>query len=399
MKAGLTYILVIALIILSCKVAVTQTKEDLEKQKRKALQEIKYINQLLEQTKECKNASRHNLALINEKIALRNKIITNTANQLKLIKNNIRKNESGIQTLETKLEKLKKEYAKMIYYAYKHHNSYNRLMFILAAEDFNQAYMRIRYLQQYAVYRRKQAALIVQTQDSLSKEVQALTRMKAEKNALIEKQKDEYVELAEEKKELNKNIDNIKENEKNLLARLRTQQQETKRLQAEIERIIREEAKKSAGTEDYASTPEAALLSGNFLNNRGKLPWPTGRGKITSRYGKYNHPVYPEIELNNNGIDISTTKNSVVNAVFDGVVIRVASMGGFHKVVIIRHGEYLTIYANLSNVIVNENEKVKSGQPIGTVFTDPVNNNSIIHLELWHQKEALNPEKWLVQFK
>jgi len=399
-----TYLLSL-IILLSGNYAVSQKLKQLESKKKKTLEDINYTNKLLNETKEGRKDSYNKLVILNKKISLRNNLISDIKNEISIIDTKIRDNTEVIRSLESDLNRLKDEYAKMIYYAYKNKNSYDRLIHILASDDFNQAYRRLKYLQQYTAFRRKQSNLIMATQEVLNKKIAKLEARKEQKEQLIKSRHDEAVILSLEKSEQSKVLNKLQSRESELKKKLEQQRKTAAQLNREIEKIIAEEARKAAerakasgSSKVFELTPEERLISDNFENNKGRLPWPTERGIITGTFGEHEHPVLKGIIVRNNGVDICTTKGATARAIFDGVVSKVVSIPGAHKAVIIRHGEYLTVYSNLREVIVKPEEKVKAKQSIGTIYTDANDGNkTALHIEIWKQNTKLNPAHWLTK--
>ncbi len=379
-----------------------QTKAELERRKRQNYKDIKFTNQLLKQTKKKKNISYNRLLLINSKIRTRKNLISNINSEIELIDYELKANQSELFGLTEDLEKLKDEYARMIYYSYLHKNSYNKIMFILAADDFNMAYRRLKYFQQYSEQRQKQAELILETKAEIKQKLDLLQLMKAEKNDLLLDKKTENKELLAEKDEQKKSFNKIKIEEKKLKRKLNKQYRIAQNLQKEIERIIEEEARKAAAKQRNSSagffklTPEEKLIATNIEKNKNHLPWPTKRGVITGSFGEHPHPVIRGVKVKNDGIDISTNSGAVARSIFEGTVSRVITVPGAHKTVIIRHGNYLTVYSNLKEVIVKQGDKVKTKQTIGVIYTDKANENkTVLQFQIWKENKKLNPEFWL----
>ena len=254
------------------------------------------------------------------------------------------------------------------------------MVFIFSAEDFNQAYRRIKYFQQYGTYRRTQAELITSTQDKLSLKEQYLERQKAEQQNLLGQEKSEKLQLENEQLEIDNTIQDLSQKEKELKATLRAKQKAINELEKAIADIIAEEirlaeerARANAGTttsSGFALTPEEKLLSEDFSNNKGKLPWPTERGIVSNTFGEHQHPVLHRVKVKNNGIDILTAEGEYARAVFNGEVTRVISVPNFNNVVIVRHGEFLTVYSNLDEVLVSKGQRVTTKQQIGRIYTN-----------------------------
>lgn len=380
-----------------------QTKKELQRKNKKLQEEIKLSNRLLQETKKDKALSLDVLLKLNSKIDSRSGLIANINAQLGLIAKEIKTNEHIIVSLEQDLSRLKEEYAKMIYYAFKHKTNYDKMMFVLASESFNQAYKRLKYIQQYAAYRKSQVAEIITTRDALKTQIEQLRLAKQEQSGLIVVQQKEQQKLLTEKEQREKTVQQLKSKEQELKNKIKAKQQKARKLQKAIQRIIEEEirkareaAKKSGSKEQgFPLTPEALKLSNSFSANKGKLPWPVLEGVITERFGKHPHPVLQGIVVNNNGIDISTTKGATARAIFDGEVSSVVVIPGEGKVVMVRHGEYLSVYSYLNNVFVQKGDKVITKQRLGTLISDTGKDKTALHLEIWKGMTKLNPEYWI----
>jgi len=391
------YFIIIFSVLLSFS-GFSQNKRSLENLKRKKQKEIAYTNKLLKQTRQNKRKSFNALILINNQINNRKQLIKTIQKEINKINNRIEENNIIITSMSNDLKQLQKEYAKLIYYAWKNKNSYSRVMFILSSKNFDQAYKRLQYLQQYTSFRKKQAEAIKQIQLLLLDKIQDLTEKKKQKENLIKSQKNEAVKLSSEKTEKAEIIKSLKQKENELLKKLRKQKRDAKKLQRKITRIIEEEAKKAAArakkTGKYALTPEEKLISTNFGANKGRLPWPTERGIITSTFGKHQHPVLKEVTIMNDGVDISTTPGSFARAIFDGEVVRVLKISNY-TVVMIKHGQYYTVYTHLTEVLVSRGDKVKAKQKIGLIYTDKEDNKTTVNLQIWNGSKKLNPSKWI----
>jgi septal ring factor EnvC (AmiA/AmiB activator) len=376
-----------------------QTKAELEKKKKKTEEEIAYTNKLLKETRDFQKSSYNNLLLINKNIASRREMIQNLNYEIELTDKRIRETEELIKMMSEDLERLQKNYAEMIRIAWKNKNKYNDLMFILSAKDFNQMYLRMKYMQQLSSYRERQLKAINSVKTIMDIQVQKLEKVKKQKQDLINNVRSEEDKLTNEMKEQEKIISNLKKQEQNLLKKLKEQQKQMASIQKEIEKLIAEENKRTSGstTGKYKLTPEEKLVSDKFGNNKGRLPWPVERGVITVRFGRQSHPVLANIEIDSKGVDISTTSGSDARAVFEGEVRRIFAVPGGHNAVIIRHGEYLSVYTNLSKVYVKSGEKVVAKQAIGKIHTDENDNKTILHLEIWQGNVPLNPETWLAK--
>jgi len=383
------------------------SKTDLQNEKKQIEAEMAYTNQLLSKTRANRQSSMDVLAILQQKIRQRERLISTLKAQLVLIEQDIELTDDSIFGLSVELKKLKEEYAKMIYYANRNRNAYDRLVFIFSADDFNQAYRRIRYFQQYSAYRRTQATLITSTQDELSRKELELEEQKAEQQNLLAREESEKTQLEKEKLDVNQTVTDLGQRERQLKSDLRAKEKAVAELEKAIADIIAEEirlaeeraraeaASTTTSSGGFALTPEEKLLSEDFANNKGKLPWPIERGVVSSTFGEHQHPVLKRVKVNNNGIDILTSEGEYARAVFNGEVTRVISVPNFNNVVIIRHGEFLSVYSNLDEVLVSKGQKVSTKERIGKVYTNRNENKTKLHFEIWQAKELKNPALWL----
>jgi len=393
------------LIFLLSVAAFGQTdKEKLQKTKKQLEDEIRYTNDLLEKTKQSKQVSMERLKILNQRIRSREALIATINTELGQIDMNIQVENVELDRMSQQLKALKTDYARMICHAYRTMNGRNKLMFIFSAKDFNQAWQRIKYYQQYSEYRRRQAERIESTTHVIDSQRKDLEAKKQEKLTLFETQQKEKVKTVKE----------LSSKEKQLIATLKTKQQAAARLQYEIEKLIsaeisasEERMRRSEGKEKkpashivsgpatYEMTPSERNLSSSFAANRGRLPWPCDRGFISGTFGEHPHPVLERVKVKNNGVDITTQPNAQVKAVFNGKVSKIMSFPNLNNVVIVRHGEYLTVYSNLEIVSVKEGQEVTTRQAIGKVQTNVDEQKTELHFEIWKGKIIQNPESWL----
>lgn len=388
--------------IISFNCVFSQSRQELERQKIQNEKDILYTNELIAKTEKNKKDSYSKLLLINSKIKTREKIISDINSEIKVIENQIREQEELISNLEKDYEDLKAEYAKIITHFYKNRNNYDRIMFILASDNVNVAFKRIKYLQQYSHYRTTQAEQLLQTKQEIEIQLAALKQFHTSKENLLAEHKTETDELNREKSDQNVIIQQLDKQKTELKKKLDEQVQLANKLQREIEKVIAEEIKKTkkSNLNVFQLTPEEKKLADSFISNKSKLPWPTERGVITGFFGENPHPVLKGVFIRNDGIDISTTEGSYIRSVFDGNVTRVFVIPGAHKTVIIRHGNYLSVYSNLSEVFVKQGDKVKTKQTIGRIFTDKEDDNkSVLQFQIWKENQKLNPQDWLARIK
>jgi len=384
----------------------SQTRQKLEKQREYNLQKIQYTNKLIKINKKNRKLSYNKLLLINQKVKIRKDIINSISDEIKSLNNSIETYQEIIIGLEADLNKIKKEYEKIIYYSFLHHSKYDKLMFILASDNVNTAFKRLKYFQQYSKYRKKQADKIKSTKQEIGNKIVELAKLKDDRNKLLAQEINEKSKLISEKQNKDRELKLLANKDKELKARLKKQNKIARKLQKEIARIIEEEARKAAeklknnSNDFFQLTPEEKLISNNFSKNKYRLPWPTERGIITVEFGEQPHPFLKGIKIRNDGVDISTTEGSIVRSIFEGVVSRVFVITGAHKTVIIRHGNYLSVYSNLKDVIVHQGDKVKTKQTIGVVYTDnDKDHKTVLQFQIWKNIVKLNPADWLANAK
>lgn len=391
-------ILFLSLLVLSVSIC-GQNRKELERKRTVLLEEISETEDILNSVKQNRTESLEKLNLLDKKISLRNSLISNLNSEVISVDVKISELEKTTQSLNADIKNIKAEYARMIYLAYLNRSSSNELMFILSASSISQAYMRVKYLQQYSDYRKKQIAVINGVQTSLNNQIIELGVVRSDKIRLLEHQEKENVTLKAEMDEKSKTVKVLKLKEKELDKKLKAQSQKAERLSQEIDRIIKAEIASRSKSEKITKKimVEDNSLSNNFRENMGKLPWPIDRGVITKGFGRYRDPVYKNVEIDNKGIDISAVANSEVHAIFDGEVSDKLYIPGFNYAVIINHGKFYTVYQNLVEVNVSKRDKVKTHQIIGKVATDSDSKSSVLHVQIWEQRKPLNPELWLLK--
>jgi septal ring factor EnvC (AmiA/AmiB activator) len=389
-----------------------QSLEELRKKKEKTNEQIKYTTRLLDEAKTNEKKTLNKYNILNKQIELRTSLITGINSEVGVLGEFIDQNAWLVSSLNSDLDELKKEYAKMIVFARKNQTNYSKVLFLLSSNSFNQAYKRMMYLRQYTEYRKKQAELIIWIHDLIEAKVKKLVVQKTEKEILLENKKKEADKLGKEKKQQGQYLNSLQEKQKDFKKKLREQQQIENQLSREIQKIIEEEVRKSMerakekakqtgkpeGTLKYEMTPEEKLASGQFEQNKRRLPWPVERGVITDHFGVHDHAVLKNIQVKNNGVDISTARGSTARAVFAGEVSRVFMVTGGNYAVIIRHGKYLTVYSNLVNVRVKSGDKVSIKETIGTIGTDNEDGNkTVLKFQIWKENVKLDPEDWIAR--
>lgn len=367
-------------------------KEILFSKKRQIEKEIELTNKLLEDTRSKKSNTINELKLYRSKLIQRNRLIEQLGNEISRLDEEILSNQKTLESLKKDLVKVKREYANLIYHAFKNRNANLNFMYLLASDDINQFYIRFKYLQQYKEYRYKQVELIKKLNLVIELKIVELVQKRREKTDLINKELAERATLINETKQTDRIVTVLSKKEEDLKKELRQKEKIAKKLEKEIEDVIKSEAKRSRFD---ALTPGDKIISNDFSKNMGRLPWPTEQGVITDRYGEHPHPVIKNLLVRNNGIDISTVKGSRARTIFEGEVSKIFSIKGANTTVIIRHGNFYTVYHNIVNVTVKVGEAVSLNQFLGDVYSDPESNETILHLEIWKELEKQNPEKWL----
>ena len=391
-------VLLLIIFLLAAIAYPQQTRQNLEEQRRQVLREIEETNRLLRVTVRDQEQSVSKLNLLNAQFAQYNRLISSINTEITYTDRQINTMTNEIKKDSAVIEQMKIEYVKLLVQAYKNRGQYNKLIYVLSAKDFNEAYRRMKYFQQYSDYSKKQVEEIKLKQEELSAAVEQLRIHKADNEQLRAEQRRESTKLQEVKQELDHEISNLKSQEQKLRTKLAEQQQRDRKFQAEISRLISEAAKKQGTTVENLHerlTPEQRLISNNFRANRGKLPWPTERGIITGKFGTSRHEVIQTIQVDNIGIHITTVANAEVRAVFDGEVTNVGGIPGVNLFVLVRHGNYFTVYLNLVDVTVKQGDKIKLKQTIGKVYTERGVQTAVLQFQIYEGANKQNPELWL----
>lgn len=393
-----------------------KTKEQLQKEITALQKEIETANKLLKETSKNKEATLGQVSLMDKRIKDRQKLINAYDEQVKALDRSIRQGESNIGKLNGELRKLRGEYSKMVQFAYRNKSRYDQLEFMFASEDFNQAMRRMRYIQQFADARKTKMEQIAATQKKVSDEVEYNRKAREEQAALLAESQAQQDAMKKEKEELNTQVRQLKKQEGNIQQSIKDKQAQAKKFQKQVDDIIAEEIRKAneraakeakaknpktgnatAKTDKMALTPAEKVLSTSFSANKGKLPWPVERGVVANSYGKHQSAISDKVTVTNNGVDIATTEGAKARSVFDGVVVTVVKPSASNIGVIIRHGDYFTVYSQLDEVYVNRGDKVKTKQDIGRVHTDRTEGKTEVHFELRQGTECLNPSIWLAK--
>ena len=452
MRKCVRSIFCLVLLLLSISLsAQTNRKTELEQQKIRLLDEIELANKILEETRESRASSLGSIETVEQKLRLRQNLVRTLDRETELLTEEMDQLQEDIDTMQVEISRLKEEYAEMIRQAYKSRSKQSRLMFLMSSQSFNQAIRRLEYLKQYSDFRRRQVEEIKKTEIELNEKIAELAEQKTKKEALRTQLEQERNTLLAEREEQKKNIAQLQDKEKEITSELKEKQARAKKLENEIQRIIAAEIRRAKdkairqGIEEeaqrvgliagkdytnrtnnrdlksliekkkkelraankpveeskpaptYGLTPEATKLAASFTANRSLLPWPVKRGIVVANFGPQRHPVAKSVVLNNNGIDIATEKGSTALASFDGEVTSILRIPAEGFVVFVKHGNYFTIYKNLSELYVKSGDKVTARQELGKILTNEADGKTVLHFELWKETQVLDPLPWLAR--
>ena len=376
-----------------------QNRKELEEKRKQLLEEINRTNTQLEKTKKDKALALDRYFALQNQIQKRQKLVKNLHSEIKSADLTIEQSKNVMGSLNSDLERLRREYASTMRTALRHRMGNSMALFLFSSKDFKDAFQRWQYIRQYYHYRQRQTALILKTQKNLLQKTEELEKAKVEKAKLLTVQQQQQATLNVELADKDRLVKSLKSNESKLITDLNKQQKAHDQLNKAIEDIIRTEiAKKkkdARNPETLASAKEEAAedlaLSGDFKQRRGKLPWPVSNGVVTKQFGTQPHPTLKGLKINNNGIDIRTDKSLDVYAVFEGTVVGTQFVPGYQNMVIVQHGQYYTVYSNLEELTVKRGDAVNTKQIIGRVSAEKPE----LHFEVWREKERMNPVGWI----
>ena len=378
------------LILISVFPAFAQKKAQLQKEKQQNLEKIKEVEKIIDETSAKKKSSIGQLNALNQQITEQEKLVKSIKGEVDLLDGEIADNNDIIVALENDLDRLKKEYASMLFAAQKANNSITRLTFLFSAKSFDQLVMRMRYMEQYSETRVLQAQQISKVQEELSGQVKEIRVRREEKNKLFTEQVAANENLSLMKKKQNTMVRSLEKEER----KLRRDLEDTKKAVARLDKLIDEIIKEELAAAARSNKSESVALSNSFEENKAKFTWPVSSGFVSQKFGRQNHPVLKGIIQQNNGVNIQTQENEKVKTIFEGEVRRVAFIQGLGSTVIIKHGEYLTVYAGLKEVFVRSGQKVTTNQEIGKVFSN-AEGVSELRFQIFKNTTALDPQGWL----
>ncbi len=404
LKSHPKYIFVVAFLLIgSANLYSQNSREDLEERRIQLREEIQKINNLRSSNKKKEKSVLTEVEDLDRQIRTTENLIKVTNQQANLLTRDISSNSAKIQTLRKELESLKEDYGKMIQKSYKSKSQQSRIMFLLSSQNFLQAYKRLQYMKQYANYRKKQGDEIKVKSEELQSLNLNLLDQKKVKEKLIVENRSTREQLGKNKQSQQVLIKSIRQKEGDFASQIKKKQQEMNAIDKQIDEIIRAsiaKANKESGSKSrdtYELTPEAKVLAANFASNKGKLPWPVRSGVVSMRFGTQPHPIVKSTTVNSNGVRIDTDKGAKARAVFGGTVSEVQAVKGANKAIMVRHGDYITIYNNLSNVYVTKGDAVTLGQDIGEVATSSSSGKTTLHFLIYKNTEKMDPADWILK--
>jgi septal ring factor EnvC (AmiA/AmiB activator) len=371
-----------------------QTRADLDAQRKRTLDEITYVDNLLKATAKERNESVNAVKIIGKKLTLRESVISGMQQEISLISDRIALNTLAIEMMEDDLVGLRRDYKNTVLNSYKTRKGFPEIVYVLSAKDFNQGYKRLKYLQQVTKFRRKEAETILELKSQIESSKQKLQADLGNLSDLKSREEQQRSLLQNEQGRKQKMVQSLSSKEKQLRRDLEEKKKTAKKIEAEIAKLIEEERKRVIKS---AETPEEKLIGENFAENKGRLPWPVEKGLITSRFGVQTNPVLKYVKENNVGIEITSTGRMAARSIFKGEVTRVFPIRGSNMTVIIKHGKYFTVYNNIVNVKVKPGDLVETKQYIGDVYSDPANSDNCVLEFMIYETKFQDPEVWIAK--
>ena len=386
----LRFILCLVCSLVVLRLAADEVK-DLQREQEQIRRELAETEQLLKETKKNETATTNKLTLLNKNIKDRKRLINGINREIQAIDHDMLRLVARRDELQVEQNRLREDYAQLIRKTHYQQRMQSPLLFILSAKNFQQLMRRMRYLRQFARYRQRQVAAIEATQADIDAQNQSLAERKTERNAALKSQQKEQEQLTRDQRKQQKMLNELKKKEKNLAAKQKKQQKRINEINKKIEDVIRKQATKTT------LTKEQQLLAGGFEQNKGRLPWPVEKGFISGTFGVHQHPVYEHVTVNNKGIYLQTTAGSTARAVYEGEVSSCVVLGNTYAV-IVQHGNYRTVYSNLSQLKVKQGDKVKAKQALGTIYSDPDDDNKTeVYFQIYKDRQLLDPTPWLAR--
>ena len=392
---NLSRIILLVIVLISSNLS-SQTKQDLEKQKKQIQNDIKKIELKLSNSSKQKKLIVSNAEDINYKIQLQQKLINNINSQLNLILREIDRNENKLSNLKQRELTLKDELSKMLLSAYKKKSNSNKLMFIFSSTTFQQAYKRIQYFKQYANFQKKTLTKIKTNTNEIKNVIIVLDSQKTNKKLLIDENEEIKRDLSIEYIGLNNLIAEVNKNQKRYSSEIKKKQKLSQEIDKKIKKLIQEAlAKANRKNGEFELTEEAKLISKNFNANKGKLPSPVIRGNVVLGFGKQPHPIVKTTTIQSNGVRIRTSSDIEARTIFDGEVYSIIKSKNNTHTILIQHGNFFTVYKNISIIYVKKGDKLNTKDPIGKIATDPLNGQTILSFSIFNNGVPQNPRLWI----
>ena len=368
--------------------------KDLQKKQKKLQAEIEQTNKMLKQTKKDETATMNKLQLINQNIKNQKQLIRTLDNEIVALNHEMNRLNNTRDSLQNVLERYKADYAKMVRDSHYARMQQSPLLFLLSSDSFQQLARRARYLQEFAHFRQQQVHRIERTQAEIDMQNELLRANKNDKQTALSSSKREQENLKRDEKKQQNMLSQLKSKEKDLSNKLKQQQKKVAALNKKIDDMIRKQTEKASKT---TLTKEQKLIAGGFEANKGRLPWPVEKGMISGHFGKQQHPVYSQVTIDNKGIYLQTVAGSKARAVYKGEVTSCFLVANTYAV-IVQHGNYRTVYSNLSKLNVKQGDKVEPKQIIGTIFTDAEQDQKTeLYFQIYKDRDILNPEVWIAK--
>jgi septal ring factor EnvC (AmiA/AmiB activator) len=374
--------------------AYGESVKDLQKKQKKLQEEIEQTNKMLKQTKKDESATMNKLQLIGQNIKTQKKLINTLDNEITALNREMRHLNATRDSLQKVLEGYKNDYAEMVRQSHYARMQQSPLLFLLSSDSFQQLARRARYLQEFARYRQEQVKRIENTQAEIDTQNELLKANKNDKQTALSNKKKEQENLKRDERKQKTMLNQLKTKEKDLTKQIQQKQKKVNELNKKIDDIVRQQAEKASKT---TLTKEQQLIAGGFEANKGRLPWPVEKGMISGHFGKQQHPVYAQVIMDNKGIYLQTVADAKARAVYKGEVTSCFMVNGTYAV-IIQHGNYRTVYSNLSKLSVKQGDKVDTKQTIGTIFTNPEEDQKTeLYFQVYKDRDIQNPELWITR--
>ena len=393
MNRYLKLIFMTSLLLCLCTGAHSQDTKVQEEKKARLEREIAIIDRQLAENASKSNTKLADLNLIRKKVANRKELVAQSDRQIKKFNDDIYLTQLEINKINRRIETLTDHYSRLVVSAYKNRDARVWYMYMLASDNLGQALRRFGYFRNLSDQMKEEAQKIRAAREELVEEKEKLSQMKKDAEAVKAKRVKELESLRKDEKNADNVVKQLRKDRRTYEKQLSSKKKEVQALNREIERLISAAMKGKTSTSSTAKKTQVdQKLAAEFVKNKGKLPWPV-EGAIVGRFGSHRHPVYNIVMPQNNGFDLAVSKGEEAKAVFDGVVRQVMVLPGYNQCVMIDHGDYFTLYCKLRNVTVKADDKVKTGDVLGTV--DTINGQTQLHFELWQGKTPHNPENWL----